>query len=66
LSKIKEKTEDNNSFHVVWLQLIKRIQSTSIERFEDLKAAVKACHTSQYAGKTLRLSQPTIERTHVS
>ncbi len=37
-------------FHVIWwLQLIKTIQSTSIERFEDLKAAIKACHPSQYA-----------------
>ena len=53
MSKIKEKTEDNNSFHVVWLQLIKTIQPTLIERFEDLKAAIKACHPSQYTGKNL-------------
>jgi hypothetical protein len=53
MSKIKEKTEDDNSFHVVWLQLIKTIQSTSIERFEDLKAAIKARHPSQYAGENL-------------
>lgn len=53
MSKIKEKTEDNYSFHVVWLQLIKAIQSTSIERFEDLKAAIKARHPSQYAGENL-------------
>ncbi|KAI2506518.1 hypothetical protein MHU86_7928 [Fragilaria crotonensis] len=39
--------------HVVWLQLIKTIQSTSIERFEDLKAAIKARHPSQYAGENL-------------
>ena len=53
MSKIKEKTEDDDSFHVVWLQLIKTIQSTSIERFEDLKAAIKARHPSQYAGENL-------------
>ena len=53
MSKIKEKTEDNDSFHVVWLQLIKTIQSTSIERFEDRKAAIKAHHPSQYAGENL-------------
>ena len=53
MSKFKEKTEEDDSFHVVWLQLIKTIQSTSIERFEDLKAAIKARHLSQYAGKNL-------------
>jgi hypothetical protein len=37
MSKIKEKVEDTDSFHIVWLQLIKTIQSTSIERFEDLE-----------------------------
>ncbi|KAI2508244.1 hypothetical protein MHU86_6173 [Fragilaria crotonensis] len=30
-------------------------QSTSIERFEDLKAAIKARHPSQYAGENLEL-----------
>ncbi|KAI2499450.1 hypothetical protein MHU86_15034 [Fragilaria crotonensis] len=53
MSKIKEKMDDDDSFHVVWLQLIKTIQSTSIERFEDLKAAIKARHPSQYAGENL-------------
>jgi Zinc knuckle len=53
MSKIKEKTEDTDSFHVIWLQLIKTIQSTSIERFEDLKAAIKARHPSQYSGENL-------------
>ena len=39
MSKIKEKIEDNDLFHVVWLQLIMTSnQSTSIECFEDLKA----------------------------
>ncbi|KAI2495417.1 hypothetical protein MHU86_19092 [Fragilaria crotonensis] len=48
MSKIKEKMDDDDSFHVVWLQLIK-----TIERFEDLKAAIKARHPSQYAGENL-------------
>jgi len=47
MSKIKEKTEDTDSFHIVWLQLIKTIQSTLIERFEDLKVKIKARHPSQ-------------------
>ena len=53
MSKIKEKTEDTDSFHVIWLQLIKTIQSTSIERFEDLKASIKSRHPSQYAGENI-------------
>ena len=47
--------EDTDSFHVIWLHLIKTIQSTSIERFEDLEAAIKARHPSQYAGENLEL-----------
>ena len=53
MSKIKEKTEDTDPFHVIWLQFIKTIQSTSIERFEDLKATIKARHPSQYSGENL-------------
>jgi hypothetical protein len=55
MSKIKEKTEDTDLFHIVWLQLIKTIQSTSIECFEDLKAAIKARHPSQYARENLEV-----------
>ena len=47
------KTDHTNPFHIIWLQLIKTIQSTSIERFEDLKASIKRCHPSQYAGENL-------------
>ena len=57
--KIKERTEDDDSFHVVWLQLIKTILSTSIESFEDFKAAIKACHPSQYAGENLEARELT-------
>ena len=53
MSKIKEKVEDTDSFHIVWLQLIKTIQSTSIERFEDLKVAIKTRHPSNYSGENL-------------
>ena len=54
MSKIKEKTEDADPFPVIWLQLInKTIQSTSIERFEDLRIAIKARHPSQYSGENL-------------
>ena len=46
MSKIKKKTKDADPFPVIWLQLIKTIQSTFIERFEDLKIAIKARHPS--------------------
>jgi hypothetical protein len=55
MSKIKEKTEDSDSFHIVWLQLIKTIQSTSIKCIEDLKATIKARHPSQYAGENIEM-----------
>ena len=38
---------------VVWLQFLKSIQSTSIERFKDLKATIKARLPSQYPGENL-------------
>ncbi|KAI2500284.1 hypothetical protein MHU86_14164 [Fragilaria crotonensis] len=41
-NKVTEKLDDSDSFPVVWLQFLKSIQSTSIERFEDLKAIIKA------------------------
>ncbi len=41
-SKVTEKLDDSDSFPVVWLQFLKSIQSTSIERFDDLKAIIKA------------------------
>jgi hypothetical protein len=47
-SKIKEEAEDSDSFHIVWLQLLKTIESTSIERFEDLKATIKARNPSEH------------------
>lgn len=53
MSKIKEQTEDIDAFPVIWLQLIKTIHSTSIERFEDLKVAIKARHPSQYPCENL-------------
>ena len=55
MSKIKEKSADTDSFHVIWLQLIKMIQSTSIDRFEDLDSAIRAHHALQYARQNLEL-----------
>jgi hypothetical protein len=52
-NKVTEKLDDSDSFPVVWLQFHKSIQSISIERFEDLKAIIKARHPSQYSGENL-------------
>ena len=41
INKVTEKLDDADSFPLVWLQFLKSIQSTSIERFEDLKAIIK-------------------------
>jgi hypothetical protein len=35
--------------------VIQIIQSTSIDRFEDLKLAVKNCHPSKYLGENLEM-----------
>jgi hypothetical protein len=39
-NKVEEKIEDGDTFPVVWLQFIKTSQSTSVERFEDLKLVI--------------------------
>jgi hypothetical protein len=53
--KIEEKLEDDDPFFVVWLEFIQTIQSTSIERFEDLKLVIKTRHPSQYPGENLEM-----------
>ena len=53
MSRIIEKSEESDPFFIIWLQLIKTVQFTSIERFEDLKAAIKNRHPSQYPGENL-------------
>ena len=50
---IVEQLEDDSGFAVVWLYLIKSIQSISIERFEDLKAQIKKRHPVAYPGQNL-------------
>ena len=52
-NKVTEELDDSDSFPVVWLQFLKSIQSTSIERFEDLKAIIKTRLPSQYSGENL-------------
>jgi hypothetical protein len=52
-NKVTEKLDDSDSFPVVWLQFLKSIQSSSIERFQDLKAIIKTRLPSQYSGENL-------------
>ena len=51
--RVDEKVDDDDSLHVVWLTFIKAIQSTSIERFEELKAKIKRRLPAQYPGENL-------------
>ena len=51
--RVDEKLDDDDSLHVVWLTFIKAIQSTSIERFEELKAKIKRRLPAQYPGENL-------------
>jgi hypothetical protein len=53
-NKVAEKLDNDNPFPIVWLQFLKAIQSTSIERFEYLKATIKARLPSQYPGKNVK------------
>ena len=50
---VSEKLEDNDSFLVTWLQLIKSIQMTNIKHYETLKEQVKACCPSQFPGQNI-------------
>ena len=52
-NRVEEKLEDTDAFPIVWLQLIRTIQLTSVERFEDLKQTIKRRHPSQYSGENL-------------
>jgi hypothetical protein len=50
---IKKKTQDDDTFVIVWMLILQSIQSTSIEVFEEIKNRIKARHPSQYCGKNL-------------
>ena len=54
-NKVAEKLEDSDPFPIVWLQFLKAIQSTSIERFEDLRSSIKLRLPSQYPGENLEM-----------
>ena len=51
---IDEMLSGTEPFPVVWLHFIQAIQSTSVERFDQLKSKIKAVRPSQFAGQNLR------------
>ena len=55
---VNERLKDSDSFPVVWLQFLKAILSTSIERFADFKASFKKRLPSQYSGENVELLAP--------
>jgi hypothetical protein len=52
-SQILERLDDDSTFTDVWLEFIKSIQSTSVERFEDIRNKIKARLPSQYPGENI-------------
>ena len=44
---IKKKTQDDDTFVIVWMLILQSIQSTSIEVFEEIKNRIKSRHPSQ-------------------
>jgi hypothetical protein len=51
--QLEEPIDDDDAFPLVWMQFLKLIQSTSVERFEDLKLRIKGRHPAQYPGENL-------------
>ena len=51
--QIEEKLEPKDGFTVAWLQLLRSIQSTSVERFEGLKEQIKNRRPQQYPGQDI-------------
>jgi hypothetical protein len=50
---ISEKLEEEDSFHVVWLELMNEIQVQTIERIEAIKKQIKDRKPQQYPGQDL-------------
>jgi hypothetical protein len=51
--QLEERLDDKDAFPLVWMQFLKLIQSTSVERFEDLKLRIKSRLPAQYPGENL-------------
>jgi len=53
LTRVKDRMDEDDPFPLVWLHFMKTIQSTSVQRFEDLKLAIKQRSPTQFAGENL-------------
>ena len=51
---VEDKMESNNTFPIVWLRFIKAIQSTSVERYKQLKTYIQNWKPTDYAGQDLK------------
>jgi len=45
----------DNTFHVAWMLLIEELQSTSIQRFADIKLKIAAYKPSQESGQNIKV-----------
>ena len=50
---IRDVMRKEDPFPVLWVRIIEKIQSTSVERFDDIKEAIKRLKPSAYAGENL-------------
>jgi hypothetical protein len=53
--KLDERLDEADTFPIVWLNLLKLVQSTSIERFENLRNWIKGRSASNYSGEDIEL-----------
>ena len=60
--KLQERIKEDDSFVIVWMTLIERIQSTSLERFESLKKTIRDRLPSNCPGKNLDLMASDMRR----
>jgi hypothetical protein len=54
-TKLYKKIEETDHFPIVWINLLKLVQSTSIERFENLRNRIKTRSASNYSGEDIEL-----------
>jgi hypothetical protein len=54
-TKLQERIDETDNFPVVWIQLLKLVQSTSIERFENLCLRIKGRRAANYSGEDVEL-----------
>lgn len=54
-TKLHERIEETDNFPIVWINLLKLVQSTSIERFENLRTRIKGRTAANYSGEDIEL-----------